>query len=77
MSELLPCPHCGSGPARSEGKYTQASFSGVELIDNGTGYFIWCGTCGYMGDLGSDADSAADVWNNRAKNSPQGEIEGI
>lgn len=60
---LLPCPFCGSGPAKS---IQNASFSGVELIDWHGKYFVNCGTCGTEGAKEKTTDAAVAAWNRRA-----------
>ena len=62
----LPCPFCGSGPARSQGRGPgQASFSGVEMMsDLAGGYRVWCGTCGAEGSPEATEAEALTAWNN-------------
>lgn len=64
--KLEPC-RCGSGPARGPGQYTQASFSGVELMRDTHKFYVWCGTCGRRtGDHDTEAE-AVEVWNERPR----------
>ena len=66
MDELANCPFCGSGPAKEPGRYTQASFSGVEAMTLGEGYHhVWCGTCGSQGSTQATAAEAIAAWNTR------------
>lgn len=64
MSDLKPCPFCGSGVARTVGN---AGFSGVELMGAGTDRpFVWCGTCGSAGSSEDSDCKAIAAWNRRA-----------
>lgn len=64
MSDLKPCPFCGSGVARTVGN---AGFSGVELMGAGTDRpFVWCGTCGSAGSFEDSDCKAIAAWNTRA-----------
>jgi hypothetical protein len=66
FEKLRACPFCGAGPARQPGRFTQASFSGVELLTSDRDAFVLCGTCG--GEAGAAATEAAAItaWNTRA-----------
>lgn len=66
MTELKPCPFCGSGLAREPGRYTNASFSGVELMLGNGSWFVWCGTCCCEGRRSLDKAEAIAAWNTRA-----------
>lgn len=64
---LLPCPFCGSGVALGPGRYTQASFSGVEMQTLGeSDHHVWCGTCGAQGSTEATEAEALTAWNTRA-----------
>lgn len=65
MSELKPCPCCGSGPARGPGQYTSASFSGVEIMDPTNQPYVWCGTCGLRTRACDSQAEAIETWNTR------------
>jgi len=65
MEELKGCPSCGSGLARGPWRYTNASFSGVELVDYDGAPYVWCGNCGEMGRRCETTDEATKAWNNR------------
>lgn len=73
---LKPCPFCGSGPARSPGRYTQASFSGVEVIRDWREpptYSVQCGTCGASGSPERTEVEATAAWNTRALDEARGD----
>lgn len=73
---LKPCPFCGSGPARSPGRYTQASFSGVEVIRDWREpptYSVQCGTCGASGSPERTEVEAIAAWNTRALDEARGD----
>lgn len=60
----LSCPNCGCGPATPPGRWTQASFSGVELMEelDASLYFVWCGTCLLTGQNANTQDEAYNNW---------------
>lgn len=64
---LKPCPFCQSGPARQEGRYTNASFSGVELMQDTIAHqwYVCCGTCGSSGPPEGNEAKAVAAWNHR------------
>lgn len=62
---LKPCPCCGSGLARGFGHMTQASFSGVEVMDECGNPYVWCGTCCLQTRLCQTVDEAITAWNTR------------
>jgi hypothetical protein len=66
MDELKPCPFCGSGPARGPGRYTSASFSGVEVMDQCNMPYVWCGTCCAQVRTCDSIEEAVFLWNARA-----------
>ena len=63
---LKPCPMCGSGPAQGPGRYTSASFSGVEVFTDDLGSFVWCGTCATQARRADTEAEAIAAWNTRA-----------
>ncbi len=63
--DLLPCPFCGSGPARGPGRYTSASFSGVEIMDPTNEPYVWCGTCCSRTRVCDSQSEAIKIWNTR------------
>ena len=71
---LLPCPCCGSGLARQPGRYTQASFSGVEVMDAIYEPYVWCGTCCLQSRKCDSVAEAIAAWNQRATPEPAGEL---
>lgn len=72
MTELLPCPFCGSGPAQSENRFTNASFSGVEIHSRGQVGMpeVYCGTCAAVGPPHPTETEAITAWNRRAPVAP-------
>ena len=66
MSELKPCPFCGSGTSKPMTS-TQAGFSGVELAQTGEGWaVVHCGTCAAFGPPEREKVEAIAAWNRRA-----------
>ncbi|WP_197432103.1 Lar family restriction alleviation protein [Blastomonas sp. CCH2-A2] len=63
---LKPCPMCGSGPAKGFGRYTNASFSGVEVMDQTNMPYVWCGTCCLQTCTYDSIEEAITAWNTRA-----------
>ena len=56
---------CGSGPARAEGRFTNASFSGVEIMDEIHDPYVWCGTCCLRTRSCDSISEAIVAWNTR------------
>ena len=63
MTELNGCKNCGSGLAQGFGRYTQASFSGVELVSGDDVHYVWCGTCGLTTKTTKTPEEAVTLWN--------------
>lgn len=59
---LLPCPFCGSGESR---RTMNASFSGVEAIDQDGIAWVQCGTCTCEGPTHVTSAAAIAAWNRR------------
>ncbi len=55
MTDLLPCPFCGSDDAS------------VERVENAYGYSVWCSECYVEGPGGNDTSEteAMALWNKR------------
>lgn len=74
--DLKPCPFCGSGLAKGPGRYTQASFSGVEVMDDLTNPYVWCGTCCARTLTCDSVAEAIAAWNTRATPAPH-DVQGL
>ena len=77
QAELLPCPFCGAGPAKPEGRFTNASFSGVELMTDPVLAYFWCGTCGAQSRHCETASEAFAAWNTRSTSDLRAKAEGL
>lgn len=67
-SALEHCLFCGASDAKGEGQYTQASFSGVQVVDRSYDPYVCCGTCGARTATCDSAGEAIIAWNTRASN---------
>ena len=55
VEELKPCPFCKNG-------------GNVEMVDDTTGYYVFCNFCATHGPREGMKEDAAYLWNNRRNN---------
>jgi len=63
MTDLLPCPFCGSdivGPL----EFSQKQING-EMVDIPFSPHVHCGVCGVSGPVASNDKYAIEAWNTR------------
>lgn len=67
MSDLLPCPFCGSKAERHD-------IEAREDVDNAGGSYIECAGCGACTQLHFDhKENLTDSWNRRSPHFPEQE----